>query len=266
MHKHKARKRFGQNFLVDQSVIRTIIETIAPQGEDYFIEIGPGKGALTRYLLPTCRFLDAIELDRDLIPLLKINLATHSQKINIINQDVLQVDFCKLQQRFSQKARIVGNLPYNISTPLMLHLIGFRNCFSDLHFMLQNEVVLRLTAKAGTRNYGRLSIIMQYYFDVEKCFQVPPTAFKPAPKVESAIVALRPWANLQQQHGVILKEEDKLSRITKMAFAQRRKTLGNNLKNFFTTESLLALGIEPKLRAEQLSLADYIRLANALAD
>jgi len=260
--KHKARKRFGQNFLTDQAIILQIIQTISAQATDHIIEIGPGKGALTRHLLATCLRLDAIELDRDLIPLLKISLATFSQKFQLINEDVLTVDLCQLQQQNQQKMRIVGNLPYNISTPVLFHFLKYRHCIDDMHFMLQKEVVDRLAATPNNKNYGRLSIIMQYYFRIEKCFDVSPTAFDPAPKVDSAIVALAPYKDLDKQHGIVLEETEALEFICKQAFQQKRKTLRNNLKKIMPDDEIVALGIDPSSRSETLTLQDFIKLAN----
>ena len=260
--KHKARKRFGQNFLHDQGIILQIINTIAAQENDHIIEIGPGKGALTRHLLAACQRLDAIELDRDLIPLLKISLATYSQKFQLINQDVLTVDICQLQQKSDQSIRIVGNLPYNISTPVLFHFLKYRHCIADMHFMLQKEVVDRLAALPNNKNYGRLSIIMQYYFRIEKCFDVSPTAFDPAPKVDSAIVALTPYKNLDQQHGIVLNDTDALQFICKQAFQQKRKTLRNNLKKIMDEQDITALDIDSSVRAENLTMQEFIKLAN----
>jgi 16S rRNA (adenine1518-N6/adenine1519-N6)-dimethyltransferase len=263
--KHKARKRFGQNFLNDQSVISHIVQSIGVRSNDHIVEIGPGKGALTEHLLKACKKLDAIELDRDLIPLLKISLATFSQKFNLINEDVLTVDMCQFQQQSNQLIRVVGNLPYNISTPVLFHFLKYRHCIDDMHFMLQKEVVDRLAANPGNKSYGRLSIIMQYYYDIEKCFEVSPSAFQPPPKVDSAIVVLRPHLDLNKQHGLILNSEEALQKICKLAFQQRRKTLRNNLKEVIDAESITSLGIDPSCRAETLSLQDYIILANYIS-
>jgi len=260
--KHKARKRFGQNFLHDQAIILQIIDTIAVGKNDHIVEVGPGKGALTRHLLAACHCLDAIELDRDLIPLLKISLATFSQKLQLINEDVLTVDICQFQKNRDQAIRIVGNLPYNISTPVLFHFLKYRHCIADMHFMLQKEVVNRLAARPNTKNYGRLSIIMQYYFQIEKCFEVSPTAFKPAPKVDSAIVALTPYKDLHKQHGIVLKDTDALQFICKQAFQQKRKTLRNNLKKIMHEDNIAALDIDPSARAESLTMQDFINLAN----
>jgi 16S rRNA (adenine1518-N6/adenine1519-N6)-dimethyltransferase len=264
---HKARKRFGQNFLHDQAIISQIVHTIAVKKNDHIIEIGPGKGALTRHLLAVCNRLDAIELDRDLIPLLKISLATFSQKLHLINEDVLTVDMCQFQQQSEQataieKLRIVGNLPYNISTPVLFHLLKYRQCISDMHFMLQKEVVDRISARPNNKSYGRLSIILQYYFQIEKCFEVSPIAFQPPPKVDSAIVSLRPYDDLNKQHGIVLDDTEALQTICKQVFQQKRKTVRNNLKKIMSVDNIIALGINPSDRAENLTMQDFIKLAN----
>jgi len=260
--KHKARKRFGQNFLHDQAIISQIIHTIAPQKNDHIVEVGPGKGALTRHLLTACDRLDAIELDRDLIPLLKISLATFSQKLQLINEDVLTVDMCQFQKNNQQQIRLVGNLPYNISTPVLFHFLKYRHCIHDMHFMLQKEVVDRLSATANNKNYGRLSIIMQYYCYIEKCFEVSPGAFQPPPKVDSAIVMLRPYRDLHKQHGIVLDDTEALQFICKQAFQQKRKTLRNNLKKIMNADDIAMLDINPSDRAENLTMQDFIKLAN----
>lgn len=259
---HKARKRFGQNFLQDSAVIQQIIAAINPRQDEYLIEIGPGKGALTQFLVENCQKLDVIELDRDLIPRLKAGFATHDQSLRIINADVLDIDFCQLSREQGQNARVVGNLPYNISTTLLMHLIGFRECIEDMFFMLQKEVVARICAQPGTHDYGRLSILMQYYFHCEKLFEVAPEAFRPIPAVDSAIIHLQAYAQPEQQHGARLLQTQSLSQITRLCFASRRKTLANNLKSWISAAQIAQLGIDPGLRAEQLRMADFIRLAN----
>jgi len=259
--KHKARKRFGQNFLHDQMVIEHIIKTINPQNQDHIVEIGPGQGALTRYLLENCQKFDAIELDRDLIPLLKINLASFSQKLNIINQDALSIDFCTLSED-QNCFRLVGNLPYNISSPLLFHFVQYRACISDMHFMLQKEVVDRICAIPSTKAYGRLSVMLQYFCRVEKLFEVKPGSFSPAPKVDSAIVRLIPYKQDNIPHKTPLNDEKSLESICQQAFAQRRKTLRNNLKKVLSAEQIENLGIDPGARAETLSVSDFILLAN----
>ncbi len=260
--KHKTRKRFAQNFLHDQSIISKIMYTIAVQKNDHIVEIGPGKGALTGHLLSRCFNLDAIELDRDLIPILKISFASFSQKFHLHNHDVLNMDICQFQQQDKQKLRIVGNLPYNISTAILFHFLNYRQCINDMHFMLQKEVVDRISATPDNKSYGRLSIIMQYYYHIEKCFEVRPGAFQPAPKVDSAIVWLRPYSNLSKQHGINLENTDALQTICKQSFQQRRKTLRNNLKGLLSEEDISLSGINSSARAENLTLQEFITLAN----
>jgi len=260
---HKARKRFGQNFLTQQNIIQQIIQTIAVQKQDHIVEIGPGKGALTTHLIRQCQFLTAIELDRDLIPLLKITLATQLDKLNLINEDALRLDYSALCKE-QQKLRLIGNLPYNISTPILFHLLTFRENISDMFFMLQDEVVERLTAKPGSKNYGRLSIMMQYFCQVEKHFVVPPEAFSPVPKVNSAIVSLTPYQDVEAQHQVKLASEERLAKVCKLAFQQRRKTIRNNLKEVISDHVFEDLGIDPSCRSETLLIKDFINLANHL--
>jgi len=259
--KHKARKRFGQNFLQDSAIIDQIIACINPQGQDHIVEIGPGQGALTRQLLANCNKFDAIELDRDLIPLLKINLASFSQKLNILNQDALKLNFCSLVKE-PETFRLVGNLPYNISSPLLFHFIQHRHCISDMHFMLQKEVVDRICAVPSTKAYGRLSVMLQYFCRVEKLFEVPPHAFNPPPKVDSAIVRLIPYNSKSNPYDHTLEDEKSLEFICQQAFAQRRKTLRNNLKKILSAEQIESLEIDPGARAETLTINQFIQLAN----
>jgi len=260
MMKHKARKRFGQNFLHDPSVITRIINAINPQHHQHIVEIGPGQGALTKYLLHECEKFDAIELDRDLIPLLKINLASFSQKLNIINEDALKIDFCSLTEK-DNTFRLVGNLPYNISSPLLFHFIQHRQCISDMHFMLQKEVVDRICATPASKAYGRLSVMLQYFCQVEKLFEVKPGSFNPPPKVDSAIVRLTPYGT-KTPFQSRLDNEKSLEFICQQAFSQRRKTLRNNLKKIISSDQIESLNIDPGARAETLSIDNFIELAN----
>lgn len=189
---HKPRKRFGQNFLHDKMVIQRIVNSINPRMGEHIVEIGPGEGALTELVLDKIGIMDVVELDRDLIPLLKIRFVTQ-EGLTIHQADALKFEFCQLQHD-EQKLRIIGNLPYNISTPLLFHLFDNNHCIQDMHFMLQKEVVDRIVAKPGDSAYGRLSIMLQYYCHAEYVFTVKPGAFRPAPKVDSAIVRLVPHA------------------------------------------------------------------------
>ena len=257
---HRPRKRFGQNFLHDPGVIRGIVAAIHPKPGERLAEIGPGLGALTAPLLEALGRLDVIELDRDLIPHLQQQFATAGE-LHIHNTDALKFDFCSLVTE-GGRLRVVGNLPYNISTPLIFHLLENASCIHDMHFMLQKEVVDRLAAGPGCGDYGRLGIMVQYHCRVEQLFTVPPGAFNPPPKVYSAIVRLTPY----EEKPVSVKNEACLSRLVAQAFGQRRKTLRNNLKPLLDSATIEALGIDPGRRPETLSLTEFALLADALAD
>lgn len=256
---HRARKRFGQNFLRDDGVIHRIISAIHPQAEDHLIEIGPGQGALTGSLMASGCKLDVIELDRDLVPGL---LATHgnSPQFSLHSADALKFDYTQLGNK-GRSLRIVGNLPYNISTPLIFKLLKSAPIIRDMHFMLQLEVVNRMSAKPGSKNWGRLGIMTQYHCQVESLFEVPPSAFSPAPKVQSAIVRLQPWAQSPWPDC----DETVLRRIVQASFAQRRKTLRNNMKGILNDSQLEELGIDPGIRSEKLELIQFIAMANTVA-
>lgn len=256
LHGHRARKRFGQNFLQDPGMIRRIVKAIAPQDQDHLVEIGPGMGAITELLLEAQPRLDVIELDRDLIPGLKVKFFNYPE-FQVHEADALKFDFSSLVKE-GKPLRIVGNLPYNISTPLIFRLLEFDGVVADMHFMLQKEVVERLAAQPGTSQWGRLSVMAQYFCEVEQLFLVPPECFYPQPKVESAIVSLRP--RCKSRAAVDL---DVFAKIVRQAFAQRRKTLRNNLKGLFSAEDLTALEIDPQRRPETLDLNEFIKLANA---
>lgn len=259
MHQgHFARKRFGQNFLNDENVIENIVAAIQPKKDQALVEIGPGLAALT---LPVSQYVDhltVIEIDRDLATRLLENPFL-KDKINVIQQDAMTVDFTALANQMNQPLRVFGNLPYNISTPLMFHLFQFTHAICDMHFMLQKEVVNRLVAAPDSKAYGRLSVMAQYYCQIIPVLEVPPYAFKPAPKVDSAVVKLIPHKSLP--HPV--NDVRALSRITTEAFNQRRKTIRNSLSNIFSAESLTNLGIDLDARAENLSVQQYCQLANA---
>ncbi len=263
---HTARKRFGQNFLHDESVIQNIVAAIYPQKDQFLVEIGPGLGALTEPVAERVNRLTVIELDRDLAERLRHHPFLH-QKLNVIESDAMQFDFARLYTdeklaEKNQKLRVFGNLPYNISTPLMFHLFSYHNVIQDMHFMLQKEVVKRLCAAPNNKAYGRLTIMAQYFCQVMPVLEVPPSAFKPAPKVDSAVVRLVPHQTLP--HPV--KDLYWLNRVCSQAFNQRRKTLRNALSVLFSPENLTALSIDLNARAENLSIADYVRLADWLAD
>jgi 16S rRNA (adenine1518-N6/adenine1519-N6)-dimethyltransferase len=255
---HRAKKKWGQNFLIDTQIIDAIVQSIAPQPNDIMVEIGPGQGALSFALLPKLEKLDAIEIDRDLIPLLK-QKSTALGTLQIMEQDVLTIDFAKHYPQ--QNIRLVGNLPYLISSPLLFHLMRFRTQIIDMHFMLQKEVVDRICAPPGNKTYGRLSLMLQYYCQVEKLFEVPPHAFKPAPKVMSAIIRLTPHATTTLNSS----QESCFQALVKDAFAMRRKTLANNLKHWpGLMAQCQALHIDPRARAETLSLEQFIALAKVV--
>lgn len=254
--KHKARKRFGQNFLNNYVIINQIIDSIGVCKTDKLIEIGPGLGALTKPLLNLTDHLIAIEIDRDLHTYLS-SLNQKKVQLELIQMDALEVDY----SRWGDVLRIVGNLPYNISTPLLLHLMDYAQSIKDMHFMLQKEVVSRLAVQPGSKAYGRLSVVIQYYCQVEHLFDVPPEAFDPKPKVDSAFVRLIPYTKSPYPEVDIKK----LEAVVKQAFSMRRKTIANNLKNLLNQEQLIDLKIDPKLRPEQVTIAEYINLVNFLS-
>ena len=258
---HTARKRFGQNFLHDDQIIQSIVAAINPQANDFLIEIGPGLGALTEPVAEQIEHLTVIELDRDLAERLRHHPFLH-QKLTVIEQDVMRFDFQQLAQQADKPLRIFGNLPYNISTPLMFHLFQYHDVIQDMHFMLQKEVVNRLCAGPNSKAYGRLTIMAQYFCQVIPVLEVPPSAFKPAPKVDSAVVRLVPHKVLPYP----VKDLYWLNRVCTQAFNQRRKTLRNSLMDLFTAEQLVELEIKLTDRAENLTIADYARLANWLGD
>lgn len=254
---HQARKRFGQNFLQDPGIIGRIVRSIAPRPGDRLVEIGPGLGALTEPLLEGAGELDVVELDRDLIPILRTQFFRYEDNLRIHHADALKFDFATLQSD-ERRLRVVGNLPYNISTPLIFHLLSHSNLISDMHFMLQKEVVQRLAAQPGESAYGRLGIMAQYRCRVDNLFEVPPEAFDPRPKVDSAIVRLQPYAELP----LTAADEGDLNTLVRTAFSQRRKTLRNNLKSLLSAEQIESCGIDPGIRPERLSLAEFIQLAD----
>jgi 16S rRNA (adenine1518-N6/adenine1519-N6)-dimethyltransferase len=256
---HTPRKRFGQNFLHDHNIIYNILSSLEAKPDEHWVEIGPGLGALTEPLLKMGLRLDVVELDRDLVALLKDKFKHNDLQIH--SADALKFDFSVLAKD-NEKLRIIGNLPYNISTPLMFHLLDNAYCIEDMHFMLQKEVVDRICAAPGSKKYGRLSVMMQYYCATELLFDVPPESFEPAPKVMSAIVRLVP----HQQPPVQVNDMAILNRVVTQAFSQRRKTLRNSLKKLIDEDAIIALNIDPTLRAEALSLDDFARLSNLLEE
>ena len=259
IYQHRARKRFGQNFLHDSGVIDRILRAIAPREGDRMLEIGPGQGALTEGLVNSGAKLDVIEIDLDLVSILKVKFALASN-FTLHQGDALKFDFSRLDPTPSS-LRVVGNLPYNISTPLIFHLLSNAHLVRDMHFMLQKEVVERLAAKPGGGDWGRLSIMVQYHCRVEHLFNVGPGSFSPPPKVDSAIVRLTPHTDLPHP----AKDVRALDRVVREAFNQRRKTLRNTLKNVLSAEAIEAAGVDGSLRPEQLDLAAFVRLADQLA-
>lgn len=256
---HKARKRFGQHFLHDQHIIQRIIQAINPQPGDRLIEIGPGQGALTLPLLKRCKQLTAIELDRDLIPILQQRAQTIGD-LHLINEDVLNIDLSQLPLK--PPLRLIGNLPYNISTPLMFHLLEHHELIGDMFFMLQKEVAERIIAQPNSKHYGRLSVMMQYYCHGDYLFDVPPGCFSPPPRVDSAVIRLKPHA----QPPVSISNISDLALVVQTAFNQRRKTIHNSLKKILDNSQIQSLGIDPGARAETLSLADFAQLSTLITD
>jgi 16S rRNA (adenine1518-N6/adenine1519-N6)-dimethyltransferase len=251
---HKAKKKFGQNFLVDENIIADIIGTIRPEPDDNLVEIGPGLGALTRPLLKRLKHLHVVEIDRDIIARLENDYPQNlpNSKLIIHAGDALRFDLATLDAPL----RIVGNLPYNISSPLLFYFAEYAERITDMHFMLQNEVVERMVADHSTPAYGRLSVMLQYRFYMEKLLDVPPESFRPAPKVDSAIVRMIPLPAEQ----IIVKNEKLFGEIVGTAFGQRRKTLRNTLKAFLSEAEFLQLEINPQLRAENLSVTDFAKI------
>jgi len=253
---HKARKRFGQNFLHDHGIIRRIVACIGPRKGQRIVEIGPGKGALTEGIISVTERMDVVELDRDLIPILKVNLFKFPD-LTVHEADAMKFDFSSLKTD-GQNIRVVGNLPYNISTPLIFHLLSHADVIEDMHFMLQKEVVDRLAARPGDSLYGRLSVMAQYYCAVESLFVVGPESFDPAPKVDSAIVRMTPYKTLPYPVNDIKKLEDTV----RIGFQQRRKTLRNNYKGVLDNDDFTALDIDPGLRPERLDVEDFVHITN----
>jgi 16S rRNA (adenine1518-N6/adenine1519-N6)-dimethyltransferase len=253
--KHIPRKRFGQHFLTDLAVIGDIVAAIRPQAEDAMVEIGPGLGALTTPLAAVLRHLHVIEIDRDIIA--RLHRAYPPGRLSVHAGDVLEFDFSLLPRAL----RVVGNLPYNISTPLLFHLACYAERICDMHFMLQKEVVARMVASPGGGDYGRLSVMLQYRFDMHLLLEVSPDAFSPPPQVDSAVVRMLP----RPQAQLAAASEAGLAQVVRRAFGQRRKTLRNALAGLLEAEDYAALGIPPGVRAENLAVADFVAISNYLA-
>jgi 16S rRNA (adenine1518-N6/adenine1519-N6)-dimethyltransferase len=254
--KHIPRRRFGQHFLTDQTVIAAIVAAIRPQADDAMVEIGPGLGALTTPLCAVLHHLHVIEIDRDIIA--HLHRAYPPARLSVYAGDVLELDFSVLPREL----RVVGNLPYNISTPLLFHLAHFAERIRDMHFMLQKEVVERMVAQPGGRDYGRLSVMLQYRFDMELLLEVAPEAFSPPPQVDSAVVRLLP----RPQAQLTAASQAGLEQVVRRAFGQRRKTLRNSLAELIEAKDYAVLGIAPGLRAENLTVADFVAISNYLAE
>lgn len=254
MHIH--RKRFGQHFLHDQEIIRRIVAAIAPQTTEHLVEIGPGQGALTLPVLELAQKLDAIELDRDLLQPLE-KRASGVGELLIHQGDVLDFDFSTLQTD-DRLLRVFGNLPYNISSPLIFHLLSYSGIISDMTFMLQKEVADRMAAAVDSKDYGRLSVMVQYHCRVDVLFDVPRESFTPPPKVESSILRMVP----HQEYPVRAKDDACFARVVKQAFSQRRKTLRNSMKPLFNDEMWSRVSINPQARAETLTVKDFVELSD----
>ena len=254
---HQARKRFGQNFLVDQQIIAQIVSAINPKAEDNLIEIGPGMAAITEQLIKYCPTMSVLELDRDLVAFLEEKFA-HNKHFTVYSGDALKTDFAQFHQ--GRELRLVGNLPYNISTPLLFHLLDVGHLIKDMHFMLQREVVDRLGATPGTKAYGRLSVMIQYYCRVSPLRPVPPQSFRPAPKVQSAVVRLKPHKTLPN----VCVNESLFRQIVSQCFQQRRKTLRNGLRTYAQHLDAVTEVIDLSRRAEQLSVAEFVTLTNSI--
>jgi len=258
--KHIAKKRFGQNFLTDQGVIYSLVEAISPQSNDLMVEIGPGLGALTQPLMKKLDHLHVVEIDRDIISWMEGFYP--KDKITIHNSDALKFNFAELAPLSkNNKIRVTGNLPYNISTPILFHLLANIESVIDMHFMLQKEVVERMVAEPSTSEYGRLSVMLQYRLKMEYLITVPPESFDPAPKVESAFVRCVPHKTLPYT----ARNDALFAKIVTAAFGQRRKTLRNTLKEFLDDSGFTSIGIDSQLRAENLSVEQFVSIANFLA-
>lgn len=254
--RHRPRKRFGQNFLVDRAVISEIVDAINPQRHEHVVEIGPGLGALTRPLAERLDHLHVLEIDRDLVNRLRVDFP--QGRVDVLERDALKFDFSML----GSDLRVVGNLPYNISTPLLFHLARSASSIRDIHVMLQREVVERMVARPSSTDYGRLSVMIQYRFRLEPLMSVPPSAFRPVPKVDSAVVRLVPFGRLPH----CARDEAWFGRIVTAAFSQRRKTLRNALRHYLGADDFSRLGIDPRLRPQDLAIADFVRLADFAAE
>lgn len=254
--KHIPRKRFGQNFLTDQTVLYDIIQTIAPREDDVMVEIGPGLAAMTALLLQTLAHLHVVELDRDLVA--RLEQQFDHRRLQVHSADALRFDFAAIARPPGRKLRVVGNLPYNISSPLLFHLAELAPVVQDQHFMLQKEVVERMVAEPGSKAFGRLSVMLQWRYHMELMFVVPPTAFDPPPRVDSAIVRMIPLPQPLECDQTLLQE------VVTKAFSQRRKVIRNCVAGLLSEADLEAAGIDPQARPEAVPTAQFVALANVL--
>ena len=252
--KHVARKRFGQNFLTDSHVLNNIIDAIGPRRGQAMVEIGPGLAAMTALLLKDLDHMHVVELDRDLVA--RLEKAYPRERLTVHSGDALKFDFGSIPVPEGQRLRVVGNLPYNISSPLLFHLAEFAPLVEDQHFMLQKEVVERMVAEPGTKAYSRLSVMLQWRYDMELLFIVPPEAFDPPPQVDSAIVRMIPKRQMLACDG------ERLEKVVAKAFSQRRKVIRNCVAGMFTEAQLVEAGIDPGARPEAVGLEQYVALAN----
>ncbi len=255
---HIAKKRFGQNFLKDNFWIDKIASAIEAQSDDRIIEIGPGQAALTKALMRECGHIECVEIDRELAMWLRVEFPDN--KLTVIEADALKLDWQSLlADKSKPKARIVGNLPYNISSPLLFRLLTVADLVADQHFMLQKEVVDRMTAHPGTKAYGKLSVLLQYRYEMTKLFDVPPEAFRPVPKVTSSVVRMVPRAEPEKV------DYEAFELVVTQAFGMKRKTLHNNFRDVLSDEQLQAVGIDPGSRAEQIPVSTYVKLVNSIS-
>ncbi|GGI21387.1 16S rRNA (adenine(1518)-N(6)/adenine(1519)-N(6))-dimethyltransferase RsmA [Oxalicibacterium faecigallinarum] len=255
---HTPRKRFGQNFLTDDAVLHNIIQAINPQSHDTMVEIGPGLAAMTRLLVDNVTAMHVVELDRDLVVYLKKNFS--ADRLTVHSADALQFDFSAIPVPADRKLRVVGNLPYNISSPLLFHLAELAPHVQDQHFMLQKEVVERMVAAPGSKAFGRLSVMLQWRYHMELMFVVPPEAFDPPPRVDSAIVRMIPLSQPLPCDGA------RLEQVVQKAFSQRRKVIRNCLAGVANEQQLIAAGIDPQLRPEAIAMEQYVALTNLLGE
>ena len=257
MINHTPRKSLGQHFLHQKNVVKQIVESFNPQPGDTVVEIGPGLGALTFELLPLVENLHVVEIDRELARLLEKE-TQRFPNLHVYNKDALKMDFCGLAER---SIRLIGNLPYNIATPLLFHLLAQRQCITDMCLMLQREVGERLQASSGSKRYGRLTVMVQQICDLRLIMNVDKSAFKPVPKVDSVVLCLTPY----QDPPYPVRNQQAFEKIVRVAFSQRRKTLRNALKSIVEEDQIIDLGIDPKLRPEQLGIEEYVKLGELLA-